>query len=284
MSIETTVRRSQTGPVTRRAFSQLIPTQVGPVYIEGDYTIEPLGLARIVQEIGDSYRLLAQQSVTKYLGPDPTKYTLIVDGSSNNPISNARLDGAGVTAYNQGSVEKLKEAFWAALNSIMNGAPMRTGRYRDSIKIRVNGKETASVDWSRVTAKSNIQIYSNVRYASALESIYYGKLLMAARNAALRGRENDVRASFTYRKPGNYAQQIDKSIRTGEAFTPLAVPVVEIGTTQSNVTNYVGNVSRNIRVGEKRARENLIERKILPSDRLLPKKRFRRAPKVGPNR
>lgn len=227
------------------------------------------------------YHQTAEDAITKYLGPDPDAYSIEVDGVPNAPISDAKLTGSGIIAAPFGNVDDLKKAFnaaWKYITAASSRFKRPTGAYMGAMTIRVNGIEVDMINWDNVTSRSNIQIFSKVRHASPIESIKRGTLLLGARNAAKRAGGSGVRASFTYRSPTKFGQYtvVSKSGRgatpKGSQFTPLAVPVLEIGAFGSNVTDYIGNIEYNLERGRKRSSKNMIERNILKDKRWLSKR------------
>lgn len=240
-----------------------------------------------------AYVETARNSIEEYLGDDPSTYTLIVDGRKDAPLETASLRGSGIIAGRQGNVDNLKKAFEAAmayLRSVVPGIFKRsTGTYATSghtasfFTVLVNGVEQ-SPDWDKITAQSNIQIYSKARHASPVESMHHGKILLQARNIA--ARVAGVNASFTYRSPTKKGQVtvVSKTGRgetaQGQPFRPLAVPVLEMGTVLSNVTNYVGNISFNLERDRKRSQKNLVDRKILPESRRIGRRLRNRPPRT----
>jgi len=229
-----------------------------------------------------TYVETSRRSIEQYLGDDPDSYTLVVDGRKDVPLEVASLTGSGIIAGRQGNTDNLKKAFEAAMNYLRSVVPgifkRSTGTYASSghtagfFTVLVNGIEQAP-DWDKITSASNIQIYSKARHASPVESMHHGKILLQARNVA--AKIEGINASFTYRNPQKKGQVavVSRSGRgetpKGQPFRPLAVPVLEIGTVLSNVTNYVGNISFNLEKNRKRKQKNLVDRGILPEKRRI---------------
>lgn len=238
---------------------------------------DEFALLEVMESVRLEYVEIAKAEIEATFGPDPSKYQVVVDGKVGGNIYFARLNGSGIEAFQVGGIEDLKKAFNAAMQYLRSNVPAifnrSTGYFQtsaltaDFFTILVNGQEVASVNWEKVTAKSNIQVYSKARYAAPLESMKQGRILMGARNAAKNAGGQFVRASFSYRNPTKMGQVKQFSKRTGEPFTPLAVPVLQMGTAQSNVDDYVGNLSKNLQQGRKLDRPNMIQRNILPRTR-----------------
>lgn len=243
--------------------------------------------AHMYDEIHESYIKISREEIEKNLGTDEDSYSLVVDGRKDVPLEVASLYGSGIIAGRIGNTDDLKKAFEAVmryLRGVIPGSFKKTTHYYQTsaftssfFTIKVNGVEVDSVNWDKVTASSNIQIYSKARYASPVESMFKGKFLLHARKIA--SNFENVNASFTYRNPQKMGQ-IAQNAGASYAFPPLAVPVLEIGTIISNVTNYIGNIEFNLERGRKRQRKNLVDRGILPEKRRIDKRNRRTPPGV----
>jgi hypothetical protein len=258
-----------------------------------------LPIADMLTWAADQYHAIAHDEINTSF-PPPTTYTIVVDGVSGAAIETSKLDGGNIVARSIGNIGDLKVAFETVMSYLHSRVPSifkrTTGYYETSaglssfFTILVNGREVGAIDWGNITGASNIQIFSKARYASPLESIKNGGIMLGARNAAKTAVGDGANISFTYRNPKKFGQveQFSKSGRgktaRGEPFPALSVPVIELGSPGSNVTNYVGNVSRNLRKNETYFHDkNLIYRRILPSSRYLPAAP-RTNPRRGPNR
>lgn len=235
-----------------------------------------------------TYQRIALEEIEEVFGDDPSTYQLTVDGVAGAPITDAKLSGSGIIAEPKGSIGKLREAVEAAVAYLHTVIPssfksstgyyMTSGRTAQFFTIAVNGVEVQSVKsikWKTLTAGSNIKIWNKARYASPLEAMFRGKFLLGARNVA--AAFDGINASFAYGSPTKLGQII-QTAQAGHNFTPLAVPVVEIGTSFSNVTNHIGNIEFNLERGRSRERKNMIERGILSGNRWISKRPRRRPP------
>lgn len=252
------------------------------------YTMDSFADLLELSWIREQYHNIAREEIQEVYGDDTDAYQLTVDGVAGAPIEDAKLSGSGIIAEPKGSIGNLRAAVEAAISYLHGVVPssfknptgyyMTSGRTAQFFTIAVNGREVnnvKSIRWERLTAQSNIKIWNKARYASPVEAMFRGKFLLGARNAA--AKFEGINASFSYGNPVKLGQVI-QTAKAGHNFTPLAVPVVEIGTSFSNVSNHVGNIEFNLERGRKRQSKNLIERGILSQKRWLPKRNRRRPP------
>jgi hypothetical protein len=171
-------------------------------------------------------------------------YDLIVDNKRNVPIELARLRGS-IVAFAGGDITPLKTAYAACIATLRAKASVisSSGQYAQSFVIKQNGRRVKDIDWSKITPRSNIEIINRAFYASPLESMYGGSIMLAGRNAARSAGRGEVKCSFTYDR--------DPQGKGGDPTPPgrerpyYALPTITMGMLASNVTNAVGKIGAN---------------------------------------
>jgi hypothetical protein len=136
----------------------------------------------------------------------------------------------------------------AAWHSNMSVIKRQTPFYSKYVTVWVNGKaEMPQRD--KITPNTVIQIFTKARHAAALEKMKGGSLMIAAAQSA--AGTPGVNVSFSYRaRPAKYGQISDPPPRN-PAY--MAVPMIELGLSNSNVKNTIGQVG-----GEKGQRARLL--------------------------
>lgn len=210
------------------ASGRTVPGVVTIEILSDDFT----ALREVIEQIRLEYIETAEEAVSAYLGDDPKTYVVTVDGVTPGDLNNARLNGSGIVASRVGDITALKKAYAAARARLSVGISQffrPTGQYESSITVKVNGRQVAEIDWARVTPRSNIQIFSPVRYATPLEALKAGNLLFSAANAALAAGGSEVKVSFGY----STGRKLGLSKPGG------TLPFIEMGTISSNVVQSI---------------------------------------------